>query len=108
MKDKDKTKEQLIDELKEIRERICVLQKPDPAEGQYREIVELSPDGIITVNLKGTITSCNQAFTYLAGFSKEEIVGKHFTKLPTLRAKDIPKYVKLFASMLTGKDISPY
>jgi PAS domain S-box-containing protein len=73
------------------------------SEEQYRNIVELSPDGIMTLNLKGTVTSVNKAFVDLTGFSEAEIVGKHFTKLGTLRARDLPKYMKLFASFLRGK-----
>jgi len=70
---------------------------------KYRSIVELAPDGIVAINIKGVITSANPAFLRLTGFSKNEIVGKHFTKLGTIRAGDIPKYMKLFTSTLRGK-----
>ncbi|PVX25437.1 MAG: hypothetical protein CW716_07955 [Candidatus Bathyarchaeum sp.] len=78
------------------------------SEEKYRGIVELSPDGIATMNLKGTVTSVNKAFLDLTGFSKDEIVGKHFTKLGTLRLQDIPKYTKLVYSMLRGKKPGPF
>jgi len=77
------------------------------SEEKYRNIVELAPDGIATVDLKGVITSCNTAFSKLTGFSKDELVGKHFTKLPTLRAKDLPKYVKMFSPIIKGKISGP-
>lgn len=76
------------------------------SEERWRSLVELAPDGIMTVDLKGFITSINDAFSKLTGFSREEIVGKHFTRMGTLRARDIPTYVKLFASLLKG-DIPP-
>ncbi len=69
----------------------------------YRSLFELSPDGIITTDLKGMITSVNQAFLNLTGFSKEELVGKHFRHLGTMRVQDLPKYVKLFTDILRGK-----
>ena len=77
------------------------------SEQRYRSIVELAPDGIVTADLKGFITSCNTAFFQLSGFSEDEIIGKHFTQLPTLRAKDMPAYMKLFASLISGKRTKP-
>lgn len=78
------------------------------SEEQYSNIVELAPDGIITLDSKGTVTSCNKAFLKLTGFSKPEIVGKHFTKLPTLNAKDITQYIKMFKSTIRGKVPEPF
>ncbi|MFQ6083495.1 MAG: diguanylate cyclase domain-containing protein [Candidatus Aminicenantia bacterium] len=78
------------------------------SEEKYRNIVETAPDGIATVNLRGIVTSCNNAFTNISGFSKSEIVGKHFSKLPTLRARDIPKYAKVFNSLIKGKLPKPF
>lgn len=75
------------------------------SEEKYRSIVELSPDGIVTANIKGVVTSVNKAFLDLTGFSEDEIVGKHFTKLGTLRIKGIPKYTKLLGSILRGKKL---
>ena len=88
---------------RDVTERKKVADAIKESEEKYRSIVELSPDGIATANMKGVVTSVNKAFLDLTGFSEEEIVGKHFTKLGTLRAKDIPKYVKLVAAVLRGK-----
>ena len=88
---------------RDVTERKKVVDVIKKSEEKYRSIVELSPDGIATANMKGVVTSVNKAFLDLTGFSEEEIVGKHFTKLRTLRAKDIPKYVKLVAAVLRGK-----
>lgn len=92
MKGTHATKDQLIKELKRSEEK-------------YRNIVESSPDGILTVNTKGFVTSFNEAFSKLTGYSKEEFTGKHLTKLPTLDKRDIPKYLKIFALILVGKKI---
>jgi PAS domain S-box-containing protein len=98
MRDQDKTKELLINELRELKQ----------VEQRYQSIFELDPDGIIMIDAKGKILLCNKAFINLSGLSKEEIVGKHFSKLPLLRARDLPKYVKLFASIVSGKEIEPF
>jgi len=73
------------------------------SEEKYRNIVELAPDGIATIDMKGVVTSVNTAFSRWTGFSKDELVGKHFTKLGTLRPMEIPKYIKLYSSVLRGK-----
>jgi PAS domain S-box-containing protein len=78
------------------------------SEEMYRGIVELTPDGIVTVDTKGVVTSCNTATTMTSGFSKDEIVGKHISKLGFLRAKDIPKYLKVFGSIIRGKVPEPF
>jgi len=77
------------------------------SEEKYRSIVELAPDGIITADMKGAVTSINTAISSWTGYSKDEIVGKHFTKLGALRSRDLPKYVKLFGSVVRGKIPSP-
>ena len=83
-------------------------QKLKESEENYKNIVELAPDGIITVNTKGVINSCNPAFSQLTGFSKDEIIGKHIINLPTMRKRDIPTYVKLFYSLMRGKKQRSY
>lgn len=70
--------------------------------------MDLTPDGIIKVDLKGEVTSCNKAFLEITGYSKDEIIGKHFTKLPTVRAQDISASIKFFTSLLKGKSPGPF
>jgi PAS domain S-box-containing protein len=72
------------------------------SEEKYRNIVELAPDGIVTTDIKGVITSCNTAFLKMAGFPKEEMLGKHFSRLPSVRARDIPQYVRVLSSLARG------
>jgi PAS domain S-box-containing protein len=55
--------------------------------------------------MKGIVTSINRSFLVLTGFSKDEIVGKHFTQLGTIKMKDVPRYVKVVSDMLRGKKV---
>jgi PAS domain S-box-containing protein len=114
MKDQTKTKGQLIDELRELRLRNTELEKLkakhkkmekslEESQEKYRNIVETITDGIITFDMKGVISSVNNSFLELTGFPRDKIVGRHFLKLPTLRLSDIPRYIKLFNSMIIGK-----
>ncbi|WNZ28409.1 MAG: PAS domain S-box protein [Candidatus Bathyarchaeota archaeon] len=73
------------------------------SEEKYRTIVELSPDGIVSVNAYGIITSVNQAVLDRTGFSKEDFLGKHFTQLAALQKEPPPNYTELIDSFLNGK-----
>lgn len=73
----------------------------------YKSMVELSPDSIFTIDRKGVIRSCNSAAANMLGFSKDEMVGKHFSKMGTLKLRDVPKYMRLFSSVLKGKVTEP-
>jgi PAS domain S-box-containing protein len=88
---------------KDVTERKKAEEKLKESEEKYKAIIEAAPDGMAAMDLKGIVTSCNSAFLDLTGFSKDDIVGKHMTRLPTVRAKDIPYYIKLFANMVKGK-----
>ena len=60
------------------------------------------------MDLKGYITSCNSAATRIFRYSKDDLVGKHFSKIGFLHVKDIPKYLKVFVSILRGKGTGVY
>ncbi len=73
------------------------------SEEKYKSLVELAPDGIITFNLMGFVTSANSAYYRLTGFNEEEMIGKHFTKIGAARIRDLPKYIDIFASLVRGE-----
>ncbi len=93
--------------LRDITERKNAEQTIQESEEKYHNLIETAPDGIVTLDMKGVITSCNEAATMLTGHSKGEMVGKHFAKLRFLQARDMPKYLKLFSSILIGKIPEP-
>jgi PAS domain S-box-containing protein len=51
------------------------------AEQKYRELFENAKDVIYVHELDGRYTSVNKAAEALSGYSREEILGKHFTEL---------------------------
>ncbi len=115
---KGKTKEQLVVESAKLRQRIIELEqlvktlklneeKIKESEELFKSIVEAAPDGILTVDLKGMIISINPALLERTGYSREDFIGRHFTKIPTLRAKDIPKDVKALNSLMSAKIPKP-
>ncbi len=83
MKDEDKTKEQLLNELVELRQRIAELETSETqhkqvkqtlreAEDKYRSLVDSSPDGITLTDLEGRIILCNHEMVRLHGYESPE------------------------------------
>lgn len=48
---------------------------------KYKNLVENSGVGLLTTDLNGNITFINKRITVFTGFSREEIIGKHFSSL---------------------------
>ncbi len=94
--------------LRDVTDRKCLEEALLASEENYRGIVEAAPDGIVTLDKKGNITSMNPAFERLSGFKEKEILGSHFSKLPTIRKRDLPKHLKTFASMKLGRVPKPF
>jgi len=86
-----------ITELKDAEREIT------DAKERYENLVATAPDGILVLNLKGHITMINKAFEKMSGYSEKELLGMNMARFPGFRAKDIPKYVKVFANILQGK-----
>jgi len=113
------TKEQLIKKLVEMHQKIINLEKDKKEyeylkrslkenEGKYKSMLETGSVGILTVEDKGIITSCNDAVLDFSGFSREELIGKYFTKRVNLSTKEIPRYMELFKTVLEGKEGKPF
>ncbi len=96
-------KKAILSISRDITQSIEIENKLKNSEEMFRSLVELSPDGIITLDLKGKLTYVNPAFTQLTGFSTDELVGKNFIKVGTIRAIDLPKYIKTFSKIIMGK-----
>ncbi|HEY4696108.1 MAG TPA: PAS domain S-box protein [Candidatus Hydromicrobium sp.] len=113
------TKEQLIDKLVEMNQRIVYLEKYEKQssqlkeslaenEGKYNSLFETGSIGIITINGRGIITACNDAVLDFSGYSREELIGKYFTRRVNLSTKEIPRYLEIFKSILNGKEVSSF
>jgi len=77
-------------------------------EQRYRNLLETLPYIVVTINRKGIITSCSKAVLPITGYSRSEIVGKHFSKLKFFYAENIPELLKLFNSSVSGKKTKPF
>lgn len=93
--------------VEDITERKIAEKRLIESEERYRSIFDLVPDGIVTTDIKGFVTSCNMAFLQLTGFSMGDIVGHHFSKLPTIQMKDLPQILKFFGSIVRRGKTGP-
>jgi PAS domain S-box-containing protein len=87
MKDEDKSKVQLIDELVSLRQQIAELktlaaerkrveEALQESEYKFRSVVEQSHDGIAVVDQQGIIAEWNQAMEQCTGLKAEEVLGR--------------------------------
>jgi PAS domain S-box-containing protein/putative nucleotidyltransferase with HDIG domain len=76
-------------------------------EEKYRLLFKSSPVGIILLNTRGFITAINDIVLDYTGFSKQDILGRHFTKLKKLSIKDMPRFIEYFSRLLAGKALKP-
>jgi len=77
-------------------------------EEKYRMLFELSPVGVTILDMKGMVTSCNPVVYKKGGYSEGEIVGRHFSKVAPIRARDVPKFLRVFASIIRGRAPRPF
>ncbi len=90
MKDQEKTKEQLLNDLKEMRQRIAELEKTEikrkevekalqQSEERFRQVAESSGDFIWEVDVNGLYTYANPVVEEILGYKPDELIGKkHF------------------------------
>jgi len=92
MKDENKTKERLIQELVKMRKRIAdreeiiIKEKQDrkklkESEKKYRDLIEETPIGIANIGITGRIIYINKKLEDISGYSREEVIDKDVFKL---------------------------
>ena len=113
MKDAQKSKEQLIYELVELRQRIAELEALGAeqkrtqgalreSEEKYRILVEQANDGILIVQ-DGMIKFANRCLAKANGRSVEELVNTSF--LDYLRPDEVPIVADRYRRRLAGEDV---
>lgn len=112
-------KEQLINKLVELNQKITFLKKYEEessslkellveSNGKYESLLGTNSVGIIIIDNRGIITACNDAALDFSGYSREELIGKYFTKRVNISTKDIPGYIEIFKAILDGKEVNSF
>ena len=113
MRDIDKTREQLISDLEELRQRISESEASEPerkqmeealreSEAKYSALVENSTDGIVIVQ-DGVLKFVNAISLQLVGYSPEELVGIDFLKIVAPQNREMVG--KRYADRTAGKQV---
>jgi PAS domain S-box-containing protein len=72
MKDCDKTKEQLLDEIVTLRQRVAAL---EAGERRFRTVIDMVPLAIGEINRDGVVVFANATTEKMFGYAPQEIVG---------------------------------
>lgn len=86
--------------ITDISDRKFSEQKIIESEKEYRQLVDLSPDGIVILDLKGHIKKVNKAFCQMSGYEKEHFEDKHIFKIPTAIKADFKVYINLLDRLI--------
>ena len=111
MNDTKKTRQQLIDEIEGLRQKVAaltVLQQDSPhAEKNKKEadiylenVFNTSVDGIIVTDADGTVNMVNQAVEDMLGYDRDEILGKNTLLLRPEGAEYEEKGMEFIAALL--------
>ncbi len=72
------------------------------AEKKYRDMIDLASDAIFTLDRNGNFTYVNKKGTDLLGYSQEELIGKHFTKV--VAPEDLEFTLENFKKRIAGEE----
>ncbi len=117
MTEDKRTKQQLIDELGKLHQRIAELERSGAeskktetalreSEEKYRTLIESTLDFVFTVNRKGMFTYVNPRFEIVTGRTSSELVGRPFTDILSPEAKKIA--ATKFKKGIRGEEVAPY
>jgi PAS domain S-box-containing protein len=101
-----RSKEELLEELERLRDTLEALEARDPvqelavSEVRYRALVEGSSDFIYVLDVDGRFTFANGQVDGLLGYTRESIIGKHYSDI--LHPSDVDNLGPAFAERRTG------
>ena len=109
MRDLDKRKDQLINELVEVRRHIAELEasqterkKAEDAlrqsEEKFRSIFENANDLVVYLDKVGTVIDVNDKVEEIFGHKKNEVIGRNFADLAIFTPDDLQRISELFST----------
>ena|SRR3989344_3026225 len=82
---------------------------PKPPEGfDYDVVVEQAPDPIVVLDKLGFIRYINATAELISGYSKADVIGKHFAQIGVVAPQSLPKALAEFTQTMTGYQRPPY
>jgi len=108
LRDEDGKPTGVLEICRDITERKHTEEALRVSERKCSDLVTQSPDAIISLDKFGKFLSFNPAAEHLSGFSAQEIIGRHFSKVGILSKKSIAKALSEFGLILTGAERQPF
>jgi diguanylate cyclase (GGDEF)-like protein/PAS domain S-box-containing protein len=114
-RDEKKTQEQLIKELRKLRQSLMKLDQAESvrtqgamqvSEQELLSIFDKIRHGIIGLDLTGKVVSINKKITEISGYTKKDVVGKQFNRLKMFPPKDMTTLLTAFAQVISGRTMS--
>ncbi|OPY00875.1 MAG: Sporulation kinase E [Syntrophorhabdus sp. PtaB.Bin047] len=112
MKDSDKTKSQLIDELASLRRKVAELERsatgamsghelPGGLDERYRTLFEHASDAIIVADSEGNFLDVNRKAEDLLGYGREELLGMRVTDIHP--PEELDRVIFHFSGAVAGR-----
>jgi len=119
LRDKDKTQEQLIKEITELRRRVAELERAEAerkqagealreSEEQLEAIFNEVSDGIVLLDLTGKIIKINKRVAEVTGYAEKYIVGKRFNFFKNFPPQSVAKMIAAFTKTVAGQPVPPF
>jgi two-component system sensor kinase FixL len=108
LRDEDGKPTGVLEICRDITERKQTEEALRVSERKYSDLVQQSPDAIISLDEIGNFLSFNPAAERLSGFSAQEVIGRNFTKVGILDKESIAKSLNEFGLTLTGAERQPF
>lgn len=103
---------ELVMTTKKLQRELAERQRAEDAlrqsESKYSQLVQQSPDPIISLDENGHFLSFNQAAERKSGFSTQEVLGKNFAKIGMLTEESAPKALDEFTRVVKGEERPPF
>ncbi len=107
MKQPKPTNKKLAQQPVAVRQRPTELNRIEAAlresEEECKTVFDDVDAVIVRMNKYGRITEINSKVEEFFGFKREEVIGKHFTKLGVITLKDLPRLISVFKDSISGK-----
>ncbi|MEZ5197804.1 MAG: PAS domain S-box protein [Bacteroidales bacterium] len=86
--------------FKDVSDRVKREKELIESKEKYRNLIELAPEGIIIVNLRGIITSVNTTLLEMTGIRESDFIGKKLTHIPGLQVEYLPYFHELTQTII--------
>lgn len=93
---------QTQEELESSRDQLIM------AENNFKSLINAIADPVVIVDYKGHFLEINDRITEATGFTRKELIGKHFLKTDVVTDKSKTILVEKLSKRLKGIDVKPY